>query len=185
MTGTTLHIPTLETERLILRANRLEDFEAFAAFCASPRADMRGGRRDRLDAFGAFAAEIGHWALRGFGWWAIEEKATGTYAGQAGLYYPEGWPEPEVGWLVMEGFEGRGIAYEAACRVRDYAYDTLGWTRLTSCIRPGNKRSIALARRMGATAASQAANNLSIQRVARQVVELYHELELLKPEGCP
>ena len=148
--GTTLHIPTLETERLILRANRLEDFEAFAAFCDSPRAELRGGRRNRLEAFRALAAEVGHWALRGYGWWAIEVKDGGAYAGQAGLYYPDGWPEAEIGWLVYEGFEGKGIAYEAALRVRRYAFEDLGWTRLTSCIRPENERSIALATRMGA-----------------------------------
>ena len=150
MTGTTVHIPTLETDRLILRANRLADLDAFAEFCASPRADMRGGRRNRLEAFRALAAEVGHWALHGYGWWAIEEKATGAYAGQAGLYYPDGWPEAEIGWLVFEGFEGKGIAFEAALRVRRFAFEDLGWTRLTSCIRPANSRSIALAERMGA-----------------------------------
>jgi RimJ/RimL family protein N-acetyltransferase len=143
-------IPTLETERLVLRANRLGDLEPLVEFYASPRADHRGGRRDRLGAFNALAAEIGHWQLRGFGLWGVEEKASGAYCGQVGLYYPDGWPEPEVGWMVLEDHEGKGYAYEAALRVRAYAYDTLGWTRLVSCIRPANARSIRLAERMGA-----------------------------------
>ena len=63
----------------------------------------------------------------------------------------EGWPEPEIGWVVFEGFEGRGIAREAAERVRRYAYEDLGLTTLTSNIVPGNTRSVALAERMGAT----------------------------------
>jgi RimJ/RimL family protein N-acetyltransferase len=151
MTDGAVIVPRLETERLILRVNRMEDFEPYAAFCASPRAAMRGGIRNRLEAFRALASEIGHWQLRGYGWWGIEEKATGAYAGQVGLYYPEGWPEPELGWLVMDGFEGWGIAHEAALRVLRYAYETLGWTRLASCIRPGNTRSIRLAERLGAT----------------------------------
>jgi RimJ/RimL family protein N-acetyltransferase len=143
-------IPTLETERLILRANRPEDLEPYAAFCASPRADHRGGRRDRVEAFRSLAAEIGQWQLRGYGMWAIEEKATGTYCGQAGLYFPEGWPEPEIGWMLLAEHEGKGIAHEAALRVRAWAFETLGWTRLVSCIRPENARSIRLAERLGA-----------------------------------
>lgn len=143
-------IPVLETERLILRANRPEDFEPYAAFYASDRAALRGGQQSRDEAFMLFAAEIGHWQIRGYGFWAVEERATGLYCGQVGLWNPEGWPEPEVGWLVVPEAEGRGIAHEAALVSRAYAYDTLGWTRIASCIADGNTRSIRLAERMGA-----------------------------------
>jgi RimJ/RimL family protein N-acetyltransferase len=71
-------------------------------------------------------------------------------AGLCGIWNPEGWPEPELGWLVFAPFEGRGIAYEAALRARAWAYDTLGFTTLTSNILPGNARSVALAERLGA-----------------------------------
>ena len=60
------------------------------------------------------------------------------------------WPEPEVGWVVYADYEGKGIAHEAATRARDWAYETLGFTTLTSNIVPGNTRSVALAERMGA-----------------------------------
>lgn len=143
-------IPTLETERLILRANRPEDLEPYVAFYASPRADNRGGRRDRVEAFRMLAGEAGQWQLRGYGMWAIEMKATGTYCGQAGLWHPEGWPEREVGWMVLAEHEGKGIAHEAALRARAYAWEELGWTRIVSCIRPANTRSIRLAERLGA-----------------------------------
>jgi RimJ/RimL family protein N-acetyltransferase len=143
-------IPTIETERLILRENRAEDFESFAAFYASDRARLRGGPLDRAQAFRQFTAEIGHWTVRGHGFWAVEEKATGGYCGQVGCWNPEGWPAPEVGWLMMAGSEGKGFAYEAAIRARDYAYDVLGWTEVASGISDGNDRSIRLAERMGA-----------------------------------
>lgn len=143
--------PTIETARLILRPNRAEDFEPFAAFYATERSLLRGGRLDRAAAWRQFACEIGHWALRGYGFWGVEEKATGAYCGQVGLWNPEGWAEPEVGWMLVEQAEGRGFAYEAAMRARAYAYDALGWTRAASCISEGNDRSIALAERMGAT----------------------------------
>lgn len=143
--------PVIETERLILRPNRPEDFDAYAAFYATDRARLRGGVKTRAQAWIQFAAEIGHWSLRGYGFWAVEDKATGAYCGQVGLWNPEGWAEPEIGWLMMEGFEGKGYAHEAALRARAYAYNTLGWTRAASCISEGNDRSIRLAERMGAT----------------------------------
>jgi len=143
-------VPVLETPRLILRANRPEDFEPYAAFYASDRALLRGGIKSRYEAWVQFAAEIGHWALRGYGFWAVEEKATGDYCGQVGLWNPEGWPAPEVGWLMTGGKEGKSIAFEAACRARQYAFETLGWPEVASCISDGNTRSIRLAERMGA-----------------------------------
>ncbi|MEM7546346.1 MAG: GNAT family N-acetyltransferase [Pseudomonadota bacterium] len=145
------YAPTVETERLILRPNREADFEPFAAFCASDRARLRGGVKNRAEAWRQFAAEIGHWYLSGFGFWAVEEKASGAYCGQVGLWYPEGWAQAEIGWMMVDGFEGKGYAFEAAIRARRYAYETLGWTVAASCISEGNDRSIRLAERMGAT----------------------------------
>lgn len=145
-------IPRLETERLILRAFCEEtDFEAYASFYASDRTRYYGGPLDRQGAWRAAAAMMGHWIIRGYGNWAVEEKATGDFCGLVGLWYPEGWPEAEVGWSMIEEKGGKGFATEAAIRARDYAYDTLGWDRLVSCIDPDNASSIRLAERLGAT----------------------------------
>ena len=143
-------IPTLETERLILRPIRPEDFEVYAAFYETERSRLRGGPLSRNEAWVEFAAEIGHWSLRGYGFWAVDEKATGAYCGLVGLWNPEGWPAPEVGLLVWEQHEGKGIAREAAIRARTYAFETLGWPQVASCISDGNMRSIKLAERLGA-----------------------------------
>jgi len=143
-------IPVIETERLILREPRPSDFETYAAFYQTERSHLRGGPLGRDEAWKAFAAEIGHWHLRGYGFWAVDEKASGAFCGMVGLYNPEGWPEPEVGWLVWEPYEGKGIAREAAIRARAFAYHTLGWERIVSCIAPGNERSVKLAERLGA-----------------------------------
>lgn len=147
----TLDIPTLETERLVLRPNRAEDFEAYARFYEGERSVHRGGPLNRLMAWRYFTHEIGHWAIRGYGFFAMEEKATGAYCGQVGPYYPEGWVEPEIGWLLMDGFEGRGLATEGALRTRAWAYGTLGWTTAISLIRVANTASRRLAERLGAT----------------------------------
>ena len=144
-------IPTLVTERLTLRAPRPEDFEPFAAFYASERSGMVGGPLDRIEAWRSFAAIVGHWPLRGFGRWTVADVTTGEPLGVVGLLHPEGWPEPEIGWILFERAEGRGIAHEAASAARAHAYGTLGWTTAISLIDPRNARSIALAQRLGAT----------------------------------
>jgi len=146
-----LTIPTLETDRLILRAPSLNDFEAEVNFFASPRAADVGGIQTRDQVWRYLAFHIGHWAFRGFGMFAIEDKASGEYYGRTGPFFPEGWPEREIGWTVMAPAEGRGIAHEAALRARQYAYETLGWTTAISLIASTNHRSQKLAKRLGAT----------------------------------
>jgi len=144
-------IPRLETERLILRAPASSDLDAEAAFFASERSHFVGGPMTRGEAWRSIAGVLGHWCLRGFGFFAIELKDTGEYAGRAGPWYPYSWPEAEIGWSLMNGFEGLGIAHEAALATRRWAYETLGWETAVSLIAPGNERSIALAERLGAT----------------------------------
>ena len=153
MTGseTTVNIPTVETERLRLRAAKWSDFDAYADFRASPRSKGVGGPYSREQTVDHLAELIGHWHLRGFGRWVVADKSTDAPLGVVGLYHPEAWPEPEVAWTLFDAAEGKGIAFEAAAASRAYAYDTLGWTTAISCIYPDNPRSIALAERLGAT----------------------------------
>ena len=145
-------IPRLETERLILRGFRSEDFEPFAAYAQSPRSKGTGGPQDRNLAWRAFASMTGHWVHRGFGFFVIEHKESGQALGTCGPWFPEGWPEKEIGWTLWspEG-EGQGFAHEAALAARGFAYDTLGWSTAISMILYGNTRSEALAKRMGCT----------------------------------
>lgn len=143
-------VPTLTTDRLTLRGQRPGDFEAYAAFYGSERSAGMGGPIDRPTAWRAFAAELGHWVMRGYGMWSVDVTATGETVGQVGFWHPEGWSEVEIGWAMFEGSEGKGYAYEAARALRAFAYDEWGWGPLTSVIVPGNTRSETLARRLGA-----------------------------------
>jgi len=147
----TLNIPRLETERLILRGPQESDFDALAAFMAdTERSWGFGPEKDRAKAWRWFALVFGHWVMRGYGYFTMEYRETGQPCGITGIWNPEGWPEPELGWVVYAGYEGRGIAREGAERARRWAYEDMGFTTLTSNIVPGNDRSIALAERMGA-----------------------------------
>lgn len=145
-----IEIPVITTERLTLRAPRPADFEAFAAFFASERAELERGRRDRRGAWLEFATGSGQWVLYGHGAFSIEDRATGAYLGEAGVFREEHYPETELGWMVTAEAEGKGVAHEAALAVRGWAYATLGRRTLVSYINPGNARSIRLAERLGA-----------------------------------
>ncbi len=146
----TLQIPVLETDRLILREPRESDFDTVAEFAASPRTSYIGGPADRFGAWQGLLAQLGHWALRGYGLWMIELKDTGETVGRTGVIRHDGWPEPELGWIIFEGQEGKGYAKEAAEAARLYAATEWGFDRLISQIHPENGRSISLALRLGA-----------------------------------
>lgn len=150
MAGTDFHIPTLKTERLTMRAPRLGDLDGLAAFYASDRSKFVGGPKRLDESWRAMATELGHWAMLGFGRWALEETSTGAFVGVAGLWEPEGFPELELGWDLMNGHEGRGFATEAGRAARDYAYGEMGKTTVVSLIAPGNDGSKAVATRLGA-----------------------------------
>ena len=151
MTEIHVDIPTLETEDLILRGYCEADFEAVAAFGASDRARFVGGPHTRWDSWRAFLAAIGHWALRGYGMWMVEHRKSATPAGRVGMIYNDCWHEPELGWHIFEGFEGRGLAYQACVAARDYAARHQGLNSVISYVAPDNARSVALAHRLGCT----------------------------------
>jgi RimJ/RimL family protein N-acetyltransferase len=144
-------IPTLETDRLTLRAPDIADFDDFCAFYATDHAKFVGGPLTRELTWRVLAQEVGHWHLRGFGRWSVIEKATGQWVGIVGLWHPEGFPENELGWDLAQSATGKGYATEAATTARAFAYDTLGWPTLISLVADGNDASAAVATRLGAT----------------------------------
>ena len=150
MTSVTLNIPVVETERLILRGHRMEDLDAMVEFFAGDRNSYVGGKMERGDCWRAMLRGMGHWAMRGYGLWHIEEKATGKVIGWAGILHHIEWPEPELAYTLFEGFEGKGFAIEAATAARDYAAHNFGIDAPVSLIDPENTQSMKLARRMGA-----------------------------------
>jgi RimJ/RimL family protein N-acetyltransferase len=135
-------VPLLDTPRLRLRPPAESDFNDYASLCADAEV-MR-----YVDAWRRLAM-LGHWALRGYGMWVVEELGSGAFVGRVGLHNPEGWPEREVGWALARPYWGRGYAFEAATAALRVAFDMLGWSRAASLIAPLNLRSIRLAERLG------------------------------------
>lgn len=150
-------IPELESERLRLRAFRDDDLDAFHGIVADAEV-MRfmGGPRSRARAWADMAWSLGHWQLRGYGFWAVEEKASGALIGRIGLLNPEGWPGLEVGWLLGRAFWGRGYATEGGRAALAFAFEHLGVPEVISLIDPDNGASVCVAERLGEELRGQA-----------------------------
>jgi RimJ/RimL family protein N-acetyltransferase len=149
----TTAVPVIQTERLVLRAFEPEDFEPYAAMVADPEVTryLADGRPlSRVDAWRQMAMFAGHWALRGFGVWAVAERETGAFVGRIGCFEPEGWPAFEVAYTLARPAWGHGYAREGAAAALDYARRTLGRSDIISIIRPGNRKSILVATSLGA-----------------------------------
>jgi RimJ/RimL family protein N-acetyltransferase len=143
---------TLTSERLVLRMFRESDLDAYAEMCGDAEV-MRfmgdGHTLSRAEAWRNMALIIGHWHLRGFGLWAVEERQTGLLAGRVGCWQPEGWPGLELGWALHRAFWGKGYATEAGLKAIDFAFNQLGKTRVISLIQQENSGSVAVAVRLG------------------------------------
>lgn len=144
-----LVIPVLATDRLILREPREADFAAMLAFNETPRTEFIGGPLERRWIWRGLLANIGHWALRGYGFYSVDTKA-GDFIGRIGVIFHDGWPEPELGWHMFAEGEGKGYAHEAALAAKADYHARISSAPLISMIAPANARSIALARRLGA-----------------------------------
>ena len=97
-----------------------------------------------------YAAEIGHWQIRGYGMWMIHDRKTDETLGMAGGWKPAQWPEAEIAWIIWPETAGHGYALEATHAARGYFYNTLGWEGAVSYLDPKNLDSVRLAERLGA-----------------------------------
>lgn len=141
---------TLETQRLILRQPDARDVDGIVRYFTSDRSQYTAGPVDHDTAWRFACVEIGHWAVRGYGMFAVCPKDQPDQSiGIVGAWYPEGWPEPELGWLMWPEGEGKGYAFEAAEAARGFVYADLGWETAVSYIAHENHRSKALAEKLG------------------------------------
>ena len=151
---TSASIPQITTERLLLRGFEPRDVEPYIAMMADPdvaRYLADGRPLSRTEAWRQLAMFVGHWTLKGFGVWAVEERATGTLLGRIGCIQPEGWPGFEVAYTLARFAWGRGYAREGAAAALRYAHETLGQEDVISIIRPQNAGSIRVATSLGAS----------------------------------
>ena len=152
-----VEIPTLETERLRLRGHRPDDLDACAAIWAHP-AVVRyttGKPQPREEVWWRILRYIGGWALLGYGFWAVEEKSTGTFIGEIGFgnfkrdLDPPFGNAPEIGWILDPRFHGKGYGTEAARAVIAWGDEHFGLARTVCLIQPENQASLRIAAKCG------------------------------------
>jgi RimJ/RimL family protein N-acetyltransferase len=151
-------VPVLQTERLVLRSHREEDFPAFAAMRADPVVMRFLGKGDILpeeESWKRFLGVMGHWALIGYGTWAVEEKATARLIGSLGYTEKKRPAEhpasgaPEMGWSFVAAAHGKGFASEALSAALAWGRQRFGPARIVCVIADDNAASVRLAERHG------------------------------------
>jgi RimJ/RimL family protein N-acetyltransferase len=143
-------IPTLETDRLILRAPVLADFPVYRDFFGDAVASYHyGGPLAPAQAWRVLAFDLGHWAVRGFGRWAIEERKTGTMIGGCGLWHPEGAARSELTWWIVPAARRHGYALEASRAVIQFGYHTLQWPLVETHMQDENEAARHLVEKLG------------------------------------
>jgi RimJ/RimL family protein N-acetyltransferase len=149
--------PVLQTERTIIRAHRLEDFDAYVAMWADPVVTrfIGGKPRTREESWMRFLRHSGLWSLLGYGFWAIEEKATGRFVGEAGFHdlkrdlVPSIEGIPEAGWALASAVHGQGLASEVVARVLAWGDAEFKQAKTVCIIDPENTGSLNVAAKCG------------------------------------
>jgi RimJ/RimL family protein N-acetyltransferase len=149
--------PTLTTERLRLRAHTLADFPTYCTLWADP-AVMRfiGGKPNTAEeSWARLLRNAGHWSLLGFGSWWVEERATGEFVGEVGLFNyqrtidPPLGEIPEIGWILSPARHGRGYATEAVQAILSWADGRFIASEAACLIHPENAASLHVAEKCG------------------------------------
>jgi len=156
-TGALAFVPTLRTDRLILRAMRRADFPAFAAIWQEPEVMRFIGKTPRPEAesWNVFLRIAGSWALEGFGQWAVTRAADGAFLGQCGFFRAmRGLGEdfdrsPEAGWVLTTAAHGQGYGREAVGAAHEWFDAQPFGGRSVAMIEVGHEASVAVARRLG------------------------------------
>jgi RimJ/RimL family protein N-acetyltransferase len=171
------NVPVIETERLRLRGHLLQDFPDSAALWADPLVTrfIGGKPLSEEEVWARVLRYVGHWAWMGFGYWVVEERSTGRFAGEVGFADWKRDIEPslqglhELGWVLASSVHGMGYATEAvraAIAWGEAHFDAtssaakhasaqrpvapqLGAARMVCIIDPDNTRSIRVAEKCG------------------------------------
>lgn len=143
---------TLTTRRLTLRQFVHEDWRAMHEHYSDPVCTRHtlGRALSEGESWRTMASLLGHWVLRGYGPYALVEKASGRVIGTAGLWYPNDWPEPEIKWALTRRYWGQGFASEAVRAIQREVAPYCSAQPLISFIHSENAASIRLALAVGA-----------------------------------
>jgi RimJ/RimL family protein N-acetyltransferase len=153
------HVPVLTTLRLVMRGHTAADLDATAAMWADFQVvrHISGVPSTREESWSRLLRYAGLWPLLGFGYWLVEERATGVFVGEVGfaVFHRDVEPSlgdaPEAGWVLHPGAHGRGFATEALQAALSWADAHLGRRRSVCMIAPDNAASLRVAEKCGYT----------------------------------
>jgi RimJ/RimL family protein N-acetyltransferase len=148
--------PVIETARLRLRAHRASDLVDCVRLWADPDVTRHIGRvSTRQETWSRVLRYAGHWALLNYGYWVVEEKESGAFAGEVGFadfkreIVPPIEGVPETGWVLLPAMQGKGYATEAVGAALAWADVHFRSDRTVCIVAPENAASIRVARKCG------------------------------------
>lgn len=150
-------VPTLETERLVLRGHRSDDFQDCAEMWADPEvvAHISGTPSTKEQTWSRLLRYSGHWCHLGFGYWIVQTKTDGKFVGEVGFadYRRDTTPSiegvPEAGWVLRPDAHGMGYATEAVSRMLHWADSDLSSKKTVCMVDPAHSASINVAKKNG------------------------------------
>jgi len=156
-TGAGALVPVLETDRLILRAHRADDYADCLAICTDPAVVRHLGGRpfSGEEVWRRLLSYVGMWQLLGYGYWAVEEKESGSYIGHIGYTDFKRDIQPslqgmlEFGWILASHAHGKGYASEAVAAMTAWSQTHFPDRRVVCIISPENLPSIRVAEKAG------------------------------------
>ncbi|MGO4571509.1 GNAT family N-acetyltransferase [Microvirga sp. 2TAF3] len=140
-----------------MRCHRTDDFDdCLAMWADSGVTRFIGGRPfTQEEVWSRLLRYVGHWSLLGYGFWAVEEKATGAFLGEIGFadfkrtIEPSLEGMPEIGWVLIPKAHGKGYATEAVRAATAWGDTHFGEARTVCIISPENLPSIRVAEKCG------------------------------------
>jgi len=148
----TLPIPTLTTDRLILRAFAEQDVDALHRVLSDPQVHQYFPRTDspsREEVERIIARQLAHWQEHGCGWWAVLCRESQELIGWCGLQFLPEFGETEVAYLLSRPYWGKGLATEAAGAAVQFGFQTLGLERLVAIAHVENAASQRVIEKLG------------------------------------
>jgi len=143
-------MPSIETDRLLLRMIRADDLDHLALLLSDPDVvkyvgDGQPAGRDEAEQ--ALKSIIKHWQTHGFGRWAVVEKSSGEFIGFGGLRSLFG--TPEVVYHLAKAHWGKGYATELARAAVRFGFQERGFDRIVAITKPQNTASINVMDKVG------------------------------------
>lgn len=149
-----MQIPTLTTDRLVLRGFTPQDVEALHDVLSErdvhhyfPRTDPP--TREQVEK--VIADQLAHWEKHQCGWWAVLLRENGKLIGWCGLQFLPEFDEIEVAYLVGKPYWGQGLATEAARAAVQFGFQSLGLDRIVALASVENGASQRVIQKLGMT----------------------------------